>query len=701
MSIYILLYFVVIILLLYVGSLFYRKYRNIWWLGFLFFTIFASIRFVLYFLSFFTTKNIDILLQIWRWAYWLALLSIYSLVLFILYFEKINKNVQFNYYIKGLTIFIVLFSILTIFSPYIIESMYFNIEKKDYYEKTGIIFNLYLFVQLMFFPIFTYSVLSKYKKLNNINKVRLKYILLWAFIFVLLAILFQLFLPTLWIYILEKEVILFILPLVFFTWYSITRYYFTDFSFRYKNILAFLLSVFITVVIFIFSKSLYLSLWDSFIKYWWIENNFTYIDLVFWIIMYIILYKIFMRTIPWNAEYKNLINIFNRWKDMIPFITSLKELNNFLSENVKSNFGINYINIKTFNNKSSKKLEIEKFFAKNIFTEVFINDIVFIEENKNKFDKNIIKKELNKNISIIFPLFNNQNMLVGILELWHKPFKEQFYSEEIKIIREFVDFLVWHLKYIWTYSKLEELNLTLDKKVDEKTIEYNELLNKQNEFIGIVSHEIKTPLSTCIFQVDSLIDDIDEWEDSPKYIKKELREFEEQLQKMSWLTNSLFVNQRYDLWRIKLFKEKEDLRSLLTLELEVFKNKFENVTFKLNITSSVWIYEIDKVQFTQVINNLLNNAVRFANKNKKLISLKAYEKTDYLIIDIEDNWKWFWKNIDTNLIFEKYNTWKQISVWIGMWLYLCHKIITLHGWEIRAMNSEKFWWAKFHIKIRK
>jgi len=54
--------------------------------------------------------------------------------------------------------------------------------------------------------------------------------------------------------------------------------------------------------------------------------------------------------------------------------------------------------------------------------------------------------------------------------------------------------LVGHLKYIEIYSKINDLNINLDKKVDEKTIEYNQLLNKQSEFISMASHEIKSPI---------------------------------------------------------------------------------------------------------------------------------------------------------------------------------------------------------------
>gem|GEM_PF-4057656 len=50
--------------------------------------------------------------------------------------------------------------------------------------------------------------------------------------------------------------------------------------------------------------------------------------------------------------------------------------------------------------------------------------------------------------------------------------------------------------------------MNLDKKIDEKTIEYNNLINKQKEFIAMISHEIRSPVASAIFQADSMLDDI-------------------------------------------------------------------------------------------------------------------------------------------------------------------------------------------------
>jgi signal transduction histidine kinase len=105
-----------------------------------------------------------------------------------------------------------------------------------------------------------------------------------------------------------------------------------------------------------------------------------------------------------------------------------------------------------------------------------------------------------------------------------------FYSiDEIALLEEFSFFLENHLKYIDTYSSLQDLSLNLDKKVDDKTIEYNDLINRQKEFIALISHEIKSPLSSAIFQSDSILHDLDTIEPNADKMREELTVLNTQL----------------------------------------------------------------------------------------------------------------------------------------------------------------------------
>jgi signal transduction histidine kinase len=50
---------------------------------------------------------------------------------------------------------------------------------------------------------------------------------------------------------------------------------------------------------------------------------------------------------------------------------------------------------------------------------------------------------------------------------------------------------------------------------------------------------------------------------------------------------------------------------------------------------------VDKIQFQQVITNLLQNAIKFLDKKDSVIILEAYKKKKSLFIIIEDNGRGF------------------------------------------------------------
>lgn len=222
---------------------------------------------------------------------------------------------------------------------------------------------------------------------------------------------------------------------------------------------------------------------------------------------------------------------------------------------------------------------------------------------------------------------------------------------------------------------------------------------RQEDFLWIISHEIRTPLSICLFQTDSLIQDLDEWEKNIIHIKKEILNIEKQLEKLSLLVNNIFENQRFVLWNIKLKKQNVNIKDFLNFELLWFKKLFKDIDFQFNIWKEVWEYYIDECRISQVISNIISNAIKFSSKENKKIFINSYLLNSSLIIDIEDNWKWL-VNTSDKKIFKKYNTWLIKSDGIGMWLYLCEQIVRIHWWGIEVLNSTKLWWAKFKIIIK-
>ncbi len=64
----------------------------------------------------------------------------------------------------------------------------------------------------------------------------------------------------------------------------------------------------------------------------------------------------------------------------------------------------------------------------------------------------------------------------------------------------------------------------------------------------------------------------------------------------------------------------------------------QNIKFIKNIPSEIGFASIDKVHFQQVLTNLMENAIKFADANNPVILIECYPLEDkYVCIHIEDN----------------------------------------------------------------
>lgn len=617
----------------------------------------------------------------------------YSLLFSIYLFNKPRRYFEKDFLLK-ITFFFISLAILYLWTDFIISWLYFSKKDLVFREINWNLFYIHIILNIIFIFWYIYYSIIRVKQQIFINKIRLSYILISSFLMLFYYIIFQLTLPIFWIRLFEKESIFVFFIFIISVFFIAKKYYFAKiWTWIWKILIAInsiLLSIFTANTLTI----IYLKINNW---YWWVNDLNWITNNVVWIIFFIIYYKLFSKFFIWFSQKNDLRIELIDIEKRISHINDIVKLNNFLKKEIKKIYKTDNCEIKLYS-KIWEKIELKKYFENVLNDKIFINDTIFIEEKKNKFNKYIISRELSRNDFLIFPLFDKSWINIWYLSLWTKSFWDFYNIDEINSIKNLLFFIEYHLKYIKNYEQIKDLSLNLDKKVDEKTIEYNNLINKQKEFISMISHEIRSPISSAIFQADSIIDDVNSWEINIEKLKTELEILNSLLIKTWDLSAKLFSVQYYDTHSISLYKEKIQISNLLKNEIEIYSHINESIEFIDNIDEKIWFIEIDKIQFQQVIENILTNSIKFINNENWIISIEAFVKNNFLVINIEDNWKWFdW--INTTNLFEKYTTWSWSSTWLWMWLYLCKRIVEMHKWEIRAFSSKKLWWAKFLIKI--
>jgi PAS domain S-box-containing protein len=169
------------------------------------------------------------------------------------------------------------------------------------------------------------------------------------------------------------------------------------------------------------------------------------------------------------------------------------------------------------------------------------------------------------------------------------------------------------------------------KKLEEKLIEVNKELEA---FTFSVSHDLKAPLRAMQGFAIALLEDysnkLDETAD------EYLRRIVFASQKMDSLINDLLHYSRLSRMEIKLIPV--DIKAVLQGVIANLYSEIESKNAKIEVASEIPIVCADQILLSQVLQNLISNAIKFSKKDTKpIIKIWAQEKNDYVRINVEDN----------------------------------------------------------------
>jgi two-component system phosphate regulon sensor histidine kinase PhoR len=160
----------------------------------------------------------------------------------------------------------------------------------------------------------------------------------------------------------------------------------------------------------------------------------------------------------------------------------------------------------------------------------------------------------------------------------------------------------------------------------------------KNDFINNMTHEFKTPIATISLAVDAMrnekvVQDRDKMEYFSSIIKEENHRMNRQVETI--LKASQLEKQEVDL-NLKPVHVHEVIRDVIdnfTLQLEEKQGKVE-----MQLTAANDLINADEVHFSNLINNLVDNAVKYAKENiPPFIRLFTQSNGKHFTLKIEDN----------------------------------------------------------------
>ena len=211
----------------------------------------------------------------------------------------------------------------------------------------------------------------------------------------------------------------------------------------------------------------------------------------------------------------------------------------------------------------------------------------------------------------------------------------------------------------------------------------------KSDFINNMTHEFKTPLATISLAVDALKNEkvINDREKSDYFtgiIKEENKRMNKQVETI--LQAAMLDKQQIQL-NLKLLHAHDFITTALnniTLPLEEKQGVME-----IQFNAQDDLIRADEVHFTNLINNLLDNAVKYSNENP-VICLTTMNISGYLRIKVEDNGIGMSKET-LHRIFEKFYRAHTGNIHnvkgFGLGLSYVKTIVTAHKGKIKAEST--------------
>ncbi|MBP2616387.1 sensor histidine kinase [Chryseobacterium jejuense] len=163
-----------------------------------------------------------------------------------------------------------------------------------------------------------------------------------------------------------------------------------------------------------------------------------------------------------------------------------------------------------------------------------------------------------------------------------------------------------------------------------------EMESYRKEYIGNVSHELKTPLFSIQGYVETLRDGgVDNLTIRDKYLER----IDKSVERLIAIVTDLDMINRLEAGEINLTVSKFDVNLLIKeiFDLLEFEAEKHNTTLQIQTLHPQIFVEADKQKISQVFINLISNAIHYANRQEAKVIVKTSILRNKVLIEVIDN----------------------------------------------------------------
>jgi signal transduction histidine kinase len=283
-------------------------------------------------------------------------------------------------------------------------------------------------------------------------------------------------------------------------------------------------------------------------------------------------------------------------------------------------------------------------------------------------------------------------LIIGLSAYFHKVRSGRIKAmvraeEEEKTVKRLEDIN----KKLWIAKEEEDL---LNRELDNANEKLKAIDRQKTEFLNIVAHDLRTPLTSIRGYTDILL----RYKNRPDMFEEFLNIISKESIRLGELLNDYLDLAKIEGGMLKLKGEPINIKGIISDSLATYRGEAANneISLKSSIAENIPVIIADDSKIRQVLSNLLSNAVKYTPKGG-IVTVSALKKDDFVEVSIEDTGSGIPKEHHEK-IFEKFvqldDRGGKIKKGTGLGLPIVKNIVEVHGGKV-WVESEAGKGAKF------
>ncbi len=216
-------------------------------------------------------------------------------------------------------------------------------------------------------------------------------------------------------------------------------------------------------------------------------------------------------------------------------------------------------------------------------------------------------------------------------------------------------------------------------------------IKARDEFLSLLSHELKTPLTTMLLKLHSMLNSVRSVSLANFSVPELMRVLNNAEEQIRWLTAMIGDLQNISLittGRMRLNIEDVDLVAMTKQVTQNFSELLKRGKYKIKIEANAPVVgRWDKTRIEQVVTNLVSNAIKYGRS--KPINIKIQNSGGMGKFIIQDQGIGILPK-EQKVIFGLFHRTERSNEYkkgLGVGLYITSQIVKIHGGKIRVTSS--------------